>query len=190
MLTVARRVQDAGQFRGSISRGSNLVKPAPNELATLQIKEFPHRRDVEMAVLSLRAEINCEVRSPDTVIRSPKPPMRRTTTGCSRVHKRSAKKRFGRMLFSKGKFYRRRKQQRSRRRSGWHTFRRTTASLLLSTGANIRPAQELMRHASPVMTLGTYAQAITEEKGRCSRTPKGYWTVSVRLRVLTALVVV
>jgi len=47
---------------------------------------------------------------------------------------------------------------------GWHTFRRTTATLLLSGGASIRVTQELMRHASPVMTLGTYSQAITEDK--------------------------
>lgn len=47
---------------------------------------------------------------------------------------------------------------------GWHTFRRTTATLLLSIGASIRVTQELMRHASPVMTLGTYSQAITEDK--------------------------
>lgn len=47
---------------------------------------------------------------------------------------------------------------------GWHTFRRTTATLLLSTGASIRVTQELMRHASPVMTLGTYSQALSEDK--------------------------
>lgn len=47
---------------------------------------------------------------------------------------------------------------------GWHTFRRTTATLLLSVGASIRVTQELMRHASPVMTLGTYSQAMTEDK--------------------------
>jgi integrase len=35
---------------------------------------------------------------------------------------------------------------------------------MLITGANIRTAQDLLRHASPVMTLGTYAQAITEDK--------------------------
>jgi integrase len=29
----------------------------------------------------------------------------------------------------------------------WHTFRRTTATLLLSIGATIRVTQELMRHA-------------------------------------------
>lgn len=47
---------------------------------------------------------------------------------------------------------------------GWHTFRRTTATLLLSIGASIRVTQELMRHASPVMTLGTYSQAISVDK--------------------------
>jgi integrase len=31
------------------------------------VKDFPHRRDAEKAVLSLRAKINCEVRSPETV---------------------------------------------------------------------------------------------------------------------------
>jgi integrase len=50
------------------------------------------------------------------------------------------------------------------KRIGWHTFRRTTATLLLSNGATIRVTQELMRHASPVMTLGTYSQAFTEDK--------------------------
>ncbi len=50
------------------------------------------------------------------------------------------------------------------KRIGWHTFRRTIATLLLSSGADIKVAQELMRHASPVMTLGTYAQAIPDDK--------------------------
>ena len=47
---------------------------------------------------------------------------------------------------------------------GWHSFRRTTASLILASGASIRTAQELMRHASPEMTLGVYAQSSSPEK--------------------------
>lgn len=50
------------------------------------------------------------------------------------------------------------------KRIGWHTFRRTVATLLLSSGADVKVAQDLMRHASPVMTLGTYAQAISDDK--------------------------
>jgi integrase len=50
------------------------------------------------------------------------------------------------------------------KRIGWHTFRRTTATWLLANGESIKTAQELMRHATPMMTLGTYAQAISEEK--------------------------
>ncbi|MEA3148603.1 MAG: integrase, partial [Verrucomicrobiota bacterium] len=47
---------------------------------------------------------------------------------------------------------------------GWHTFRRTFATLLQSSGASVKATQELMRHSSPVMTLGTYAQAVTSDK--------------------------
>jgi integrase len=47
---------------------------------------------------------------------------------------------------------------------GWHTFRRTTATWLLANGASVKTAQDLMRHANPAMTLGTYAQAIDEHK--------------------------
>jgi integrase len=47
---------------------------------------------------------------------------------------------------------------------GWHTFRRTLATLLQSLGASVKTTQELMRHSSPVMTLGTYAQAVTSDK--------------------------
>jgi integrase len=47
---------------------------------------------------------------------------------------------------------------------GWHTFRRSFATLLQSSGASVKSTQELMRHASPVMTLGTYAQAVTSDK--------------------------
>jgi integrase len=47
---------------------------------------------------------------------------------------------------------------------GWHTFRRSFATLLQSSGESVKTSQELMRHATPVMTLGTYAQAVTSDK--------------------------
>lgn len=47
---------------------------------------------------------------------------------------------------------------------GWHTFRRSFATLLHPSGANVKTTQELMRHSTPVMTLGTYAQAVTSDK--------------------------
>lgn len=47
---------------------------------------------------------------------------------------------------------------------GWHSLRRGFASLLLATGASVRASMELMRHADPEMTLGTYAQTIGNEK--------------------------
>jgi integrase len=43
------------------------------------------------------------------------------------------------------------------KRIGWHTFRHTFATLLQSSGAGVKVTQELLRHSSPVMTLGTYA---------------------------------
>jgi integrase len=50
------------------------------------------------------------------------------------------------------------------KRIGWHTFRHTLATLLQASGAGIKVTQELLRHSSPIMTLGTYAQAVTEDK--------------------------
>jgi integrase len=46
----------------------------------------------------------------------------------------------------------------------WHSFRRTLATLLQHSGASVKTTQELMRHSSPVMTLGTYAKAVTADK--------------------------
>ena len=45
---------------------------------------------------------------------------------------------------------------------GWHTFRRTYASLLTANKEDVKVVQELMRHATPTMALGLYAQAFTE----------------------------
>ena len=47
---------------------------------------------------------------------------------------------------------------------GWHTLRRSYASLLLSSGASLRVSMELMRHSTAEMTLNTYAQSVGEEK--------------------------
>jgi len=47
---------------------------------------------------------------------------------------------------------------------GWHTLRRSYASLLVSSGASLRVSMELMRHSTPEMTLGTYAQTVGDEK--------------------------
>jgi integrase len=47
---------------------------------------------------------------------------------------------------------------------GWHSLRRSYASLLLSTGASLRVSMELMRHSTPEMTLATYAQTVGNEK--------------------------
>jgi integrase len=50
------------------------------------------------------------------------------------------------------------------KRIGWHSFRRTLATLLQSSGASVKTTQELLRHSSPVMTLGTYAKGVTADK--------------------------
>jgi integrase len=50
------------------------------------------------------------------------------------------------------------------KRIGWHSFRRTLATLLQSSGASVKTTQELLRHSSPLMTMGTYAKALTADK--------------------------
>ncbi len=47
---------------------------------------------------------------------------------------------------------------------GWHSLRRSYASMLLSTGASLRVSMELMRHSTAEMTLATYAQTVGDEK--------------------------
>jgi integrase len=46
-----------------------------------------------------------------------------------------------------------------KKRIGWHTFRRSYSSLLISNGENVKVVQELMRHASSRFTLDVYSQA-------------------------------
>jgi integrase len=50
------------------------------------------------------------------------------------------------------------------KRIGWHSFRRTLATLLQSSGASVKTTQDLLRHASPGITLGVYAKALTADK--------------------------
>jgi integrase len=52
---------------------------------------------------------------------------------------------------------------------GWHTLRRSYASLLLSSGISLRVSMELMRHSTPEMTLGLYAQTVGDEKRDAGR---------------------
>ena len=51
-----------------------------------------------------------------------------------------------------------------RKQIGWHSFRRTFATLLKSIGEDIKTVQELMRHANSRLTLDVYAQALTPAK--------------------------
>jgi len=50
------------------------------------------------------------------------------------------------------------------KRLGWHSFRRTYATLLYSNEQNVKTVQELMRHSNPNVTMAVYAQAVTPEK--------------------------
>lgn len=47
---------------------------------------------------------------------------------------------------------------------GWHTFRRTYATLLKANGEDVKTVQELLRHANSIVTMNLYAQAITQNK--------------------------
>jgi integrase len=49
-----------------------------------------------------------------------------------------------------------------KKRIGWHTFRRSFASILKANGEDVKVVQELMRHANPSVTLALYAQASSE----------------------------
>jgi len=47
---------------------------------------------------------------------------------------------------------------------GWHSFRRTFATLLKGRGEDVKTTQELMRHANGRLTLDVYAQVLTPAK--------------------------
>jgi integrase len=51
-----------------------------------------------------------------------------------------------------------------RKQIGWHSFRRTFATLLKGTGEDVKTVQELMRQPNSRLTLDVYAQALTQAK--------------------------
>lgn len=52
---------------------------------------------------------------------------------------------------------------------GWHSFRRTFATLLGGSNEDVKTVQELMRHANSRLTLDVYAQALTPAKRAAHR---------------------
>ena len=47
---------------------------------------------------------------------------------------------------------------------GWHTLRRSLATLLISNGENVKVAQSQLRHTTPKITLDLYAQAVSTDQ--------------------------
>jgi len=47
---------------------------------------------------------------------------------------------------------------------GWHTLRRSLATLLISNGENVKVAQLQLRHTTPKITLELYAQAVSADQ--------------------------
>jgi integrase len=47
---------------------------------------------------------------------------------------------------------------------GWHTLRRSLATLLISNGENVKVAQSQLRHTTPKITLEFYAQAVSADQ--------------------------
>jgi integrase len=47
---------------------------------------------------------------------------------------------------------------------GWHSFRHGMSNLLRQSGADVKVAQELLRHANSRITLDIYQQTVTEER--------------------------
>lgn len=47
---------------------------------------------------------------------------------------------------------------------GWHTFRRSLASILATKGENVKVVQELLRHSNASITMELYQQAGADEK--------------------------
>jgi integrase len=55
------------------------------------------------------------------------------------------------------------------KRIGWHTLRHSYATLLKSSGADVKVVQELLRHANASVTMDRYTQAVTPAKRAAQR---------------------
>ena len=55
------------------------------------------------------------------------------------------------------------------KRVGWHTFRRTYASLLKANGEDRKVVQELLRHSNISTTMNLYTQAFSENAREAQR---------------------
>jgi integrase len=51
-----------------------------------------------------------------------------------------------------------------RKHIGWHSFRRTLATLLQANGVSVRATQDILRHASSRLTMDLYAQSIPADR--------------------------
>jgi hypothetical protein len=47
---------------------------------------------------------------------------------------------------------------------GWHTLRRSLATLLISNGENVKVTQAQLRHTTPALTLALYSQAVSADQ--------------------------
>jgi integrase len=61
---------------------------------------------------------------------------------------------------------------------GWHTFRRSLATLLGSEKEAVKVIQELMRHADPRLALELYAQGEEEAKRAAQQHVSGLFLVA------------
>ena len=52
---------------------------------------------------------------------------------------------------------------------GWHTPRRSLATLLISNGENVKVAQSQLRHTTPKITLELYAQAVSADQQKAHK---------------------
>jgi site-specific recombinase XerD len=60
---------------------------------------------------------------------------------------------------------------------GWHTFRRSLATVLTSKKETVKVVQELMRHADPRITLELYAQGEESSKHAAQEHVSGLFVV-------------